>query len=114
MEFVEGKRLTVHTFETVRAEGRPLYELLLDRLRIPGVRAATATFAASGFDAATKRATILLDGAPYHLPVTVEAVGTAAAIDAALDALAPITACCVVDVARVRILEPGRASGAPE
>jgi PII-like signaling protein len=86
------KRLVVYVSESERRAGKPVWREVLDALRRHGIAGATATRGLMGFGHTGKLHEALSPDVPPDLPVTVEAIDEAAAIDRALpdvDALVP-------------------------
>lgn len=103
-----GRRLTAYFGESDRWQGKPLYLAVLEALRAQGVTGATVTRGVAGYGAHSRIHTARLVDVEPDLPIVVQAVDTAARVDAALDAIAAMVGEGVVTVEDIQLVRAER------
>jgi CBS domain-containing protein len=89
---MRGKRMTIFLGDSDLVRGRPLYLVLLERLRAAGCAGATVTRGIAGFGAHSHVKTATLEALSADLPVVLTVIDTADRIDRAAAEVIPMLA----------------------
>ena len=102
----KGERTLMRIFigESDKHQGRPLYEVLLERLRAKGLAGATVLRGIAGFGASSKVHTEKVLRLSLDLPLIIEVVETEAAIQSVLPDLDQIIGGGLITLERARVI----------
>jgi len=102
----KGERTLMRIFigESDKHQGRPLYEVLLERLRAKGLAGATVLRGVAGFGASSKMHTEKVLRLSLDLPLIIEVVETEAAIQSVLPDLDQIIGGGLITLERARVI----------
>ena len=100
----EGKLLRIFVGESDRHEGRPLYQVIVERVRAAGLAGATVIRGIEGFGADSRLHTSRILRLSEDLPVLIEIVDTEEKIDAILPLLDELVREGMVTVERVQVI----------
>jgi len=107
----EGVLLRIFIGDSDRAEGKPLYQVLVERARAMGLAGATVLHGPMGFGRHSRVHTAKLVELSADLPIVIELVDSETAIDRFLGEVDKLVTEGLVTLEKVRILSYGE-SGA--
>ena len=99
----DGRLLRVFVGETDKADGKPLYEAIVQRARADGLAGATVIRGFMGFGAHSRIHTAKLLELSADLPIVIEIVDAADKIEAFLQDIEPMIGDGLVTVERVDV-----------
>jgi PII-like signaling protein len=100
----EGKLLRIFVGESDTWHGKPLYQAIVERVRVEGLAGATVTRGIEGFGASSRIHTSRILRLSEDLPVVVEIVDTAEQIDRILPLLDEMVSEGIVTLERVEVI----------
>src|SRR4051794_34532573 len=104
MDEVAAKKITIFTCEARRHDHRPLCEAVVAVLGRAGITNAMVTRGIAGFGTGGAIATVKIEVLSFNLPITIEATGSAEAIDGVLPAITKMLQGGVIEVMPARMI----------